>query len=788
MKKKALAYIVSILLVFTMVPMMAFASDGAASIGTDSYDTLQEAVDAAVGGDTVVLEASVTEDITVTGKSITLDLNGNTITNASGDTITVAIDASLTIEGDGTVDNISNGKAALFNNGTVVLNGGTYTRSAEAGTYSPNSANGNSYYVIVNHGEMTANDGIEVDSTSGYSSMFENGYQTYTSGDERTGYVEGKNAAAPSLTINGGTYDGGLYTVKNDDNSVLVINDGTFTNTVMATVLNWNIATINGGTYDSEGYAVMIAAGSSSINSGELTITGGTFTSEKYSIYQYGNTAVTVVITDGTFAAADTDVFSVYTSADITITGGTYSSDVSAYVDSYNTTSENEDGTYSIVASSDAVASLNGIGYESVQAAVNAAADGDTVVLLQDIEVATGYIVVSADDVITLDLYGNTIAGSLYVYGDLTLEDSIGTGSIETTTKCFAYVNGADAVITFNGGTYTSTEYYGVYLMYGATVVVNDGTLTACYPVLSGNNTTGEANYYINGGTLTTENGPAIYMTNQTELVVTGGTINGGISVRMGQITVTGGTIIATNGDTSDMSSYYSYSGCVFVPDAIAVMAGTYSSANETYGNSLNITITGGEIICENGVGSAVAIYDLGKVEQEASVEITGGTLTTNAADRSAYQVVTLEDLGVENSAYGANSGAVETAISGGTFSTEIAEEYCAEGFTPTQALDGTYTVYSDDDIVYVEAVDATAANEGNIAYYYNTVNGEYYDEDGNVITLADTIIEAEGWYLEIFGIAYYGVGAVPTYLQLLCDFSKLVQQIFNFISSLFAA
>ncbi|MCD7827756.1 MAG: carbohydrate-binding domain-containing protein [Clostridiales bacterium] len=779
MKKKALAYIVSILLVFTMVPMMAFASGSAASIGTDSYDTLQDAVDAAVDGDTVVLEASVTEDITVTGKSITLDLNGNTITNASGDTITVAIDASLTIEGDGTVDNVTNGKAALFNNGTVVLNGGTYTRSKEAGTYSPNSANGNSYYVIVNHGTMTANDGIEVDSTSGFSSMFENGYQTYTSGTERTGYVDGVNAAAPSLTINGGTYDGGLYTVKNDDNSVLVINDGTFINTVMATVLNWNIATINGGTYDSEKYAVMIAAGSSSINSGELTITGGTFTSEKYSIYQYGSTAVTVVITDGTFAAADTDVFGVYTSADITITGGTYSSDVSAYVDSYNTTSENADGTYSIVAGSDAVASLNGIGYESVQAAVNAAADGDTVVVLAD---TTENIVVNGT--VTIDLYGSTITGYLYVYGDLTLEDSIGTGSVTSTTSAPVAIVYEDATLTLNGGSLVSTKYYGIYGN-GGTIVVNDGTISSYYAAVASNNTTGDMNLTVNGGTLTAAYGPAIYMPTQLALTVTGGTINGGISARMGQITVTGGTIVAASDNLDDVADYYDYRGNVFTPDAIAVMAGTYTSDS---GNDLTISITGGEIICENGVGSAVAIYDLGKVEQEASVEITGGTLTTNTADRSAYQVVTLEDLGVDNSAYGVYSDAVETAISGGTFSTEIAEEYCAEGFTPTQALDGTYTVYSDDDIVYVEAVDATAANEGNIAYYYNTVNGEYYDEDGNVITLADTIIEAEGWYLEIFGIAYYGVGAVPTYLQLLCDFSNLIQSILNWFSSLFAA
>lgn len=103
-----------------------------AKIGEQGYATLQAAVEAATDGQTIVLVASTAEDITVAnGKDITIDLNGKTVKNVTSDTITVALGAKLTITGTGTVDNVTHGKAALINNGTATLDGGTYMRSQE---------------------------------------------------------------------------------------------------------------------------------------------------------------------------------------------------------------------------------------------------------------------------------------------------------------------------------------------------------------------------------------------------------------------------------------------------------------------------------------------------------------------------------------------------------------------------------------------------------------------------------------------------------------------------------
>ena len=275
-----------------MLPVTAMAEEVTTAEG------LQNAVRA--GGE-VTLGDDITASITVPeGKTVTLNLNGKTLTNKEGnDTITVALGGTLTIEGTGTVDNVSHGRAAVYNNGTVTINGGTFTRSREAGTADPDSANSNSWYTICNHGVMTVNAGVTVENKGTFSSVFENGYQSYIgSTGERSNYVEGTNNAAPKLTINGGTFEGGKITIKNDDGATLEINNGTFTNTWNRVVFNANEATINGGTFNTteEGAMAVDTIGGSGVNKGLLTIAGGTFNGKVTK-----DAGSTVTVSGGTF-------------------------------------------------------------------------------------------------------------------------------------------------------------------------------------------------------------------------------------------------------------------------------------------------------------------------------------------------------------------------------------------------------------------------------------------------------------------------------------------------------
>ena len=277
-----------------------------ASVNTGSgyvyYDTLAAAVNAAANGATVTLMKGTEEDITVSGgKALTIDLNGMKLTNNSGDTIVVEIGATLTVTGSGTVDNVTHGKAAIYNNGTVILNGGSYTRSAEAST-SIENANGNSYYNILNHGTMTIEENVSVISSGHFSSLIANGYYNFSDTDSRSGYVPGTNQESPKLTINGGTFSGGINTIKNDDNATLIINDGSFSNVTQAVVQNKHVATINGGTFDANAYhAIENKHFDGGHNNGSVTVTSGTFTGGLYT-----TTGATWNITGGTFSSDPT--------------------------------------------------------------------------------------------------------------------------------------------------------------------------------------------------------------------------------------------------------------------------------------------------------------------------------------------------------------------------------------------------------------------------------------------------------------------------------------------------
>lgn len=275
---------------------------------TDALKYLQEK-----GQITVDLNSNVTDDLVVPEKTtVTLNLNGHTITNDSSHTIDNM--GTLDINGKGTIDNVTHGKAAI-NNGlgaTATLNGGTYTRSEEKGSDSETNG-GNSYYNIVNHGTMTINENVVVKQDGHFSSLLENGWQD---GSQNT-------SGTPSvLTINGGTFSGGLNTIKNDDYGELTINNGTFENVSQAALLNWNIATVNGGTFTSNNSNVILNGKlDDTMDQGILKITGGKFVAAN-------GEDVIAKMGDGNDDSLK----------GVTITGGTYSSDVYQYIDnsSYN--------------------------------------------------------------------------------------------------------------------------------------------------------------------------------------------------------------------------------------------------------------------------------------------------------------------------------------------------------------------------------------------------------------------------------------------------------------------
>ena len=278
------------------------SAQAVAEVDGMKYASIAAAIAAIDAEGTVTLLGDVAEDVTIPeGKTITLDLNGKKLTNKASHTITN--NGTLTVTdsiGGGVVDNITHAKAALSNaaGATATLEGGTFMRSKEAGKDGNNSG-GNSYYTIENYGSMSFGSGASVENAGHFSSMIRNG---------------GKNTAeSPAeMTINGGTFSGGINTIKNDDYGNLTINDGDFDNTSQYVIMNWSKATINNGTFKTSSKATSAVLFNSSYgndpaDTGSLEVNGGTFTTNSAAqpvltnYYDANNTATSTVINNGIF-------------------------------------------------------------------------------------------------------------------------------------------------------------------------------------------------------------------------------------------------------------------------------------------------------------------------------------------------------------------------------------------------------------------------------------------------------------------------------------------------------
>lgn len=415
MKKRFLSVFMVLCMMLTMVPS-AFAE------GADG-DTLQNKINQASENATITLDKAYTESITIpAGKTITLDLNGQTLTNAEG-THTITNKGTLTIVGTGTVDNVSHGKGAVYNDAgaTCTILGGSYTRSKENGKNDSDSG-GNSWYAIKNFGTMTigqegaSNDAVKVSFTGKYSSLVANGWQ-----DGKTAGNTNKEPAHvqdAQLTIHSGTFTGGINTIKNDDYGNLTITGGVFENVAQYAVMNWNTASISGGTFHSEHWAVVNCGNSNlSMDKGELTISGGSFSG-----------------TNG-FVGRTTDA------AAPQITGGTFSSDVSAFAGDGYVCVKQEDGMYAVtgLTADNAVAAIGETYYQSLAAAIDKVQAGETITLLRDVPNANG-IAVPSEKSFTVDFNGHTY----------TLTGP-GAGSSSTETNGFQLLK--DSTITFQNGT-----------------------------------------------------------------------------------------------------------------------------------------------------------------------------------------------------------------------------------------------------------------------------------------------------------------------------------------------
>ena len=688
---------------------------------TYGYPTVQDAVDNSSSGAEITMIADCTGSIDIpSGKTIILDLNGHKIDNTPNDH-TISNAGTLTIEdsvGTGVVDNTSHACACIDNavGGTVILNGGKFTRSLENGSSSIESG-GNSYYNIVNHGKMTINDGVTVEQNGSYSSMVENGWQN---GSQNTSGQESV------MVINGGKFTGGLNTIKNDDYGNLTINDGTFENVAQSAVLNWNTAEINGGDFTSESSDTgLILNGylDNTMDQGKLTITDGTFNGA-VTVQKMGGSSNmgTISITGGTFNA-DTTVIDTANelNASITVSGGQFSKriDTQYLADGFEELALNDQGMYMpSVSEENGVVGIGSAVFSSLEQAFEVAygLDGDspvTITLLDNLK-SPGVLVQSGSNII-LD------------FNEYTLTSTGGAGSAGTKTLAFQLLR--DSTIVFKNGTLNGMGPDCKML------IQNYSDLTLDNMVLN-SSLNADISYTVsnNNGSLNIDNGTVIYATEGNyafdayywpsggypdgiAVKLVDGTINGDIQYSSDSeglsdfidklvIEITGGTV---NGSIEVASN-------IDEPN-ISISGGTFTEDVSDY-------LTDGFILQDNGDGTFGAIpgseTTISSPGDNGTVTTDGNSIiiTSNGQDNATITIV-FSDYDATMVLSGSFSAGSHTVIFSPVTGTEVLYDYAYEIETPS---------------VTVSSITVTVPID--IPYGYAYTSAQVWRYDGDVVTL----------------------------------------------------
>ena len=618
-----------------------------ASIGTAKYISLAAAIAAANNGDTVTLLKDVTENVEIAKeKNLTLDLNGKTLNGGTG-----------------------TAKAALTNYGTITIQD---TSAAKTGTIKRDDTGvvgETSYYVIRNQGTMTIESGTVINN-SGYKQASSigsmNGSSLICNGDCDEG---------GTLTIKGGTFtQNNFIAIKNGALGVLHVTGGTITSNHSA-IQNWFKADITGGEIKGQLWTDAWKEGESV---GETKIGGDAKFTGEIVMDITGKVAPTLAINGGNLNVTNWRITSAAANAGAkpAVSGGKFTSAVpeNYCADGFIPT-KNADGTYGVKQGT-YVAETNGVKYESLQAAIDAAARKATVKMLADtkenVTISTPYL--------TLDLNGFTLNGgtekgkpALTVTARVTVKDSskLQTGTImredtaETSGVSSHYVIDIQGGgwLTFEGGTVTNNS--GNAAGKGASLVRVGNDSVAKFPGLN-----------IKGGTFTQDNFIVIKV-DRGDLFLNGGTLNSANSYAVEnwlRATIKGGTV---NG---------------------AVSSWTYSS-----GSNSTLEISGGTV---NGNVESVS-YD-GAEGKLAKVKITGGTVNgTLSTKRYDNATAPSKDMAT-------------IEITGGTFSNDPTK-YVVEDSSVTKNEDNTYGVAK----AYLAKVGETSYYTMDEAFKAQTDSGE---------------------------------------------------------------
>lgn len=688
--------------------------------------TLAEALKAVTSGCTVTLLGNVDlgssyakfYDASHTVSNVTLDLGGFTLKGKNDRVVQVA-GTGFTIQ-NGTIENYgtsNTGSCITASRGSLTVGAGLTTKG-KIGVYAdPSTEN-----CIITINGATVNGttyGAYVEGPGTPSAHKGTANLIVTSGSVTGGTAgisvlgaQNPDAGISSVTVNGGAVSGGCYGIAGNGNSIygktsITISGGTVTATntddstgifhpqdgtlsvtggaisgvtgieMRAGTLEVSGGTITGGagepTFTANGngstaknVGIAVAqhttqkAISVTVKGADTKVSGGSALAEAD---PQGNqpTNVTLTVEGGSFTATSDQgkAVSVESCKTPFISGGVFSTDVdSDYVVTDKTTITDPNTGNQIVVDKDSVAVVDGVGYKTVQDAVDAAIGTGKKGKVSVIKNANENVVIPEDADITLDVAkdvtltdkgGHTITnhGTLTITGSGTVDNvTHGKGALYNDVGATAVLkgctfkrskeNGQSSADNGSNSWYT-IKNFGTMEIYDGVNVIQNGH----YSSLLGN---GWQNY----NKAVTGSGEPKPNT-EAKLTIYGGNFNGGLNT-------------IKNDDFA----------------ILKIKGGTFTNITQHAVMNWNVAeISGGTFDTSQGNRSTIfCAYDNDTFDK-GTLTITGGTFKA-AKDVSCFQA----------------DGAVKIAVSGGTFTSAVPEDYCAENFNPQKNKNGTYGVH----------------------------------------------------------------------------------------------
>lgn len=507
------------------------------------------------------------------------------------------------------------------------------------------------------------------------------GWLTFESGNvtNKSGNDDGKGASLvrvgddtvakyPGLNIKGGTFQQDNFVVIKVDRGDLFLNGGTITSESSYAIENWHRATIKGGIVNGTVASWTYSDGANSTT----TISGGTVNGNVASVtYDKSEgkkasvsiTGGTVTGTLGTYSYSSNGLVPLEDPAKATIgvTGGTFNNDPTKYVVEGSTVKSNTDGTFGVEKAY--LATVGDTSYYTMEEAFKAqTASGEAIVLLRDY--TTGTVFPSGSINRTVDLNNHTWTYTGTDTNSAAFE--INYPNVTLTVKNGKVVSNSmvGLIPSAMGGTITYDNSGLVFESVEATANGNSGIET------NGNNTNDTVT--LKNSTLNVPNGFGIYFPSSGTLTIDNSVINAktmGVQVCSGSLDIKGqNAAITVNGDPVPKTEN---DGAIQDGAAISIVKRT------GYKGLGTIAVADGTFTAKSG-NEAVKAYNWSNKEP--------GEANFTASDK--------------------------VAISGGTYSTPVAANLCAEGFVPKDNGNGTYGVQPDGNVAEIGSVKYTSLDE----------------------------------------------------------------------------